>query len=194
MTIESLKKRFTDIYTAHADAIFRFCLVRVSDREQAIDITEETFMRLWRTFMEQEQNPQQAKQMHNPRAFLFTVAHHLIIDWYRTRKSVSLEAMAAAADDESFEPPDETSFASSPERLAVGAEGRLLLEKINTLESGDRQVLYLRFVEGLPPADIGAILGISANATSVRVNRALKKLRSRAGYDERSEHDNQTNP
>ena len=183
MSIESLKKQFTEIYNAQVDAIFRFCLVRVSDREHAMDIAEETFVRLWKTFLKNEEEPETAKPMHNPRAFLFTVANHLIIDWYRARKSVSLEALTSDDDEhDTADVPDETSFAATAEHMPVGAEGRFLLDQINALEPSDRQVLYLRFVEGLPPGEIGEILGISTNATSVRINRALKKLREQTGY------------
>jgi len=67
------------IYKADSDAIFRFCLVRVSDREQAMDITEETFLRLWKSLLD-------GKEILNNKAFLFTLARHLIIDWYRKKK------------------------------------------------------------------------------------------------------------
>ena len=77
---------FEKTYTDESDAIFRFCLVRVSNREQALDLTQETFLRLW-------QSLSQDKEIANARAFLFTVAHNLVIDWYRKKKSVSLDSM-----------------------------------------------------------------------------------------------------
>jgi RNA polymerase sigma-70 factor (ECF subfamily) len=165
---------FESIYTSQSDAIFRFCLMRVSDREQALDITEETFVRFW-------QSLQQGKEILNARAFLFTVARRLIIDWYRKKKSISLERMMSNNDEEgtASDVIDETTF----DNRELGPEGRYLLGAIGELSSDSRDLIHLRFVEDLTPKEIGGILGISANAASVRINRALRELRKKTGYD-----------
>ena len=163
---------FTEIYEAESDAIFRFCLVKVSDREQALDLTQETFTRLWQTLTK-------GTSMTNTRAFLFTIAHHLVIDWYRKKKAVSLDE-EQGADGETVEPADETTLVIN---LESGAEGRYLIGKINEINPSYREAVYLRYVEGLSPPDIGKILHISANAASVRINRGLEELRKLTGYD-----------
>ncbi len=175
MDIQPLNRRFTKIYQNHADAIFRFCLLRVADREQALDITEETFVRLWQTFIGQRGN----EEVNNPKAFLLTVAQRLIIDWYRKKKTLSLDNLFAGDDDteKQNEPADVTTT-----DLNIAAEGRFILERLNDLDEIDKNVIRLRFVEGLSPPEIGAMLGISANATSVRINRGLKRLRNLTGY------------
>jgi RNA polymerase sigma-70 factor (ECF subfamily) len=165
---------FERIYGGESDAIFRFCVLRVSDREQALDITQETFLRLWQTLLAE-------KKISNERAFLFTVAHRLIIDWYRKKKSISLERMLLGTEKESrFDLPDETTI-GNPE---LKAEGRYLLGMVHTLAPAYRDPIYLRFVEGLSPQEIGAILGISANAASVRVRRGILELRKKTGYND----------
>ena len=113
---------FESIYESESDAIFRFCVVRVSNREQALDITQETFLRLWQSML-------QNKEILNNRAFLFTVAHRLVIDWYRKKKSFSLDSMMYEGKEESFDPSDEMTTS----RLEFVAEGRYLVEKINEL-------------------------------------------------------------
>ena len=171
-------KEFTAIYEAEADAIFRFCLVKVSDRELALDLTQETFSRLWQTL-------EKGTAMKNTRAFLFAVVNHLIIDWYRRKKAVSYERDEDGGG-EPIEPADEsTRFAD----LEMGAEGRFLLRKINELHPSYREAVYLRYVEGLSPPDIGAALGISSNAVSVRINRGLEELKKITGYDDISQHE-----
>jgi RNA polymerase sigma-70 factor (ECF subfamily) len=165
---------FEKIYNEEGDAIFRFCFVRVSDREQALDITQETFLRLWQGLVEE-------KKIRNNRAFLFTVARNLVIDWYRKKKSISFEEMSYNNDDGEieYEPSDEM----TAERQMFGVEGRYLLEKINELSPINQEPVYLRFVEDLSPQVIGKILGISANTASVRINRGLQELREKVGYD-----------
>ena len=167
---------FERIYRDEGDAIFRFCLVRVSNRQQALDITQDTFLRFW-------QSIQQEKEILNNRAFLFTIAHHLIIDWYRKKKSFSLESLLGAEETE-YNLPDNT--VKSDEE--GGAEGRFVLAKVNELSSSYRDPVYLRYVEGLSPGEIGKILGISANAASVRVNRGLLELRKKTGYDDKEKN------
>ena len=85
MTIEDDKKRFTDIYNQESDALFRFCLSRLSDREKALELTQETFTRLWKLMLEGRGD--------KPRALLYAIARNLIIDWYRRIKSVSIESL-----------------------------------------------------------------------------------------------------
>lgn len=164
---------FEKIYSSYSDSIFRFCLTRVSSREQALDLTQETFLRLW-------QNIQEDKAILNHRAFLFTVTRRLIIDWYRKKKSISLDSMTTNDGDSAYDIED---INTTEESLILKTEGRYLLDKINELEPSYREPLYLRFTEDLSPPEIGEILGISTNAASVRINRGLAELRKKSGYD-----------
>ncbi len=170
----NITRTFEKIYQDESDAIFRFCLVRVSNRAEALDITQETFLRLWQSLEAQ-------KEILNNKAFLFTVARRLIIDWYRKKKSLSLDSMMQEKDAEGGY--ESGMDLATGEDLELGAEGRYLLQKINELTVGHRDPVYLRFVEGLSPEEIAGILGISANAASVRVNRGLQELRQITGYD-----------
>lgn len=171
MSTKALQEQFTTIYQAQSDAIFRFCVLRVSDREQALDLVQETFARLWQSLTK-------GQKIDNARGFLFTVAQRLVIDWYRKKKAVPFNRLESEEEDAAFDPPDTTL-----EGLGLGAEGRYLLGKIGEIGPSNRQAVYLRFVEGLSPGEIGDILGVSANAASVRINRGLAELRKIAGYD-----------
>ncbi|MEK7646143.1 MAG: RNA polymerase sigma factor [Patescibacteria group bacterium] len=164
-------KTFESLYSEYSDAIFRFCILRVSDRDIALDITQETFTRLW-------QSLGRGQEMTHARSFLFTIAHRLIIDWYRKKKAVSLEGLSGPDDEESFEPPQENAKMD----IEMESEGRFLVQSISKLSSSYRQPVYLRYVEGLSPGEIGEILNISANAASVRINRGLEELRRISGY------------
>lgn len=161
---------FEEAYQNESDAIYRFCLIRVSIREQALDIMQEAFLRLW-------QNMVAEKDILNKRAFLFTVAHNLVIDWYRKKKSLSLDGLMAMATESggTYKLP----AGAISDSLEKEAEGRYALEKINDLSPSYRDPVYLRYVEDMSPKEIGEILGISTNAASVRVNRGLALLREK---------------
>jgi RNA polymerase sigma factor (sigma-70 family) len=52
-----------------------------------------------------------------------------------------------------------------------------VLRALDSLDPRDRDVITMRFVEGIPPREIAGILGERENTISVRITRALKKLR-----------------
>ena len=161
MDHDELKEHFLSVYDDYADAIFRFCALKVSTRSIAEDLAQETFMRYW-------QQLRSGVDIGNDRAFLYAVARNLVIDWYRKRREQSLDAMT----DEGFE------FASDDHhRISEHAEVREVLAVVNVLDEPSREALTLRFVDGLSPKDIAALTGETANAVSVRINRALKKVR-----------------
>ncbi len=166
-----IKDAFKEIYEKESDSIFRFCLSRISDREQALDITQETFTRLWQSLKE-------GKEILNYRAYIFTVTRRLIIDWYRKKKSISFRDMESGDDDIPYDPADSQTFS----RLIDGAEGRYLMTMMRELPGGEKDPVYLRLVLDLSPGEIGEILGISTNAASVRINRGLSELMKKAGY------------
>lgn len=80
------EREFTQAYEEHADALFRHCYFRVSNRERALELTQEAFMKTWDSVA-------QGKEINNYRAFLFRVLNNLIIDEYRKKKSTSLDAL-----------------------------------------------------------------------------------------------------
>jgi RNA polymerase sigma-70 factor (ECF subfamily) len=78
---------------------------------------------------------------------------------------------------------------TSPSRHMIRQEQRQkLLDTLASLGERDREVLELRYLEGLSTAEIAAVLGISPGAVMTRHTRALARLRSLFD-DERSEGD-----
>jgi len=159
--------KFQKIYDEESDAIFRFCLTRVSNREQSLDITQDTFMRLWENII-------QKKDIINYRAFLFTIARNLIIDWYRKKKNISLDKIIEEGDGK-FDLIDNSMISN----LEIKSEGKYILDKISELGETYQTILYLRFVDDLSIKEIAEVLNISENATSVRINRGLEELRNK---------------
>lgn len=170
MNLDNLKKKFEEIYYKESDAVFRFCLFRLSEREICLEITQEVFMRYW-------DNISSGKEIQNDRAFLFTISRNLIIDYYRKKKSASLDEIIEVAEDSL------SILSDTTQNTELSSEGRFFLEKIDELESGDRQIIYMRYVEDLKPKEIAEVLGLNSNVVSVRINRAVEKLRNICGVD-----------
>lgn len=153
-------KEFLAAYDQFADAIFRHCYFRVFNRDRAKDLMQETFTRAWEYLAE-------GKRVDNLRAFLYRVATNLIIDEARKKKAVSLETLA----EEGFDPPAEDG------RLIEGIDARLILRFLKEIEPAYREVVAMRYLEGLSPKEIAEALNENENAVSVRIHRGIKKLR-----------------
>lgn len=162
MDQEETKAYFLQIYDTYVDDIYRFCYLKVSNRELAQDLSQEVFTRFWQALRE-------GTVMRSERALLYTVARNLVIDWYRKKKESSLDVLTEQG----------LEFGGDgAEDVMREAEMAEALRMIGQLDEASREVLTLRFVDGLSPKEIALLSGESANAVSVRLNRAMKKMRT----------------
>ncbi|HYC34468.1 MAG TPA: RNA polymerase sigma factor [Candidatus Paceibacterota bacterium] len=157
--------KFEGIYRENIDPLFRFIRFRISDREEAIDLTEEVFFRLLREM-------EKGKVKH-PRAFIYRVARNLVIDWYRKEKSLPMKPFS---DQENEEEVFVDMFESQLPSAEVTAEANRAIDAIKKLPPLYRESVYLRLVEELSPKEIADILNESANTISVRINRGFAEL------------------
>lgn len=148
-------------YDAYADAIFRHCYFKTGERELAQDMTQDVFLKAW-SYMQHQHS------ILNMRAFLYRLADNLVIDWYRKRKPQSLDVLLDAG----FEPVETDS------KIEEQAEVAHSLAKLRELGADDQKLITLRFVEDLSPGEIAEVLGESENTVSVRIHRAVKRLRT----------------
>ncbi len=160
----SVEQWFLDAYEQYADAIFRHCALRLMDREQGRELMQETFIRAW-------ESVGRGTKVENCRAFLYKVANNLIIDVARRRKLRTQDSLEALQET-GFDLPDRE---PSPARQT---EAALAMESMRKLDEPYRTALVMRFVDGLPPAEIAKVLGVSQNVISVRIHRGLEKLES----------------
>lgn len=165
-----LTKSFEEAFEAYSDELFRHASIRLSNRERAMELTQECFMKVW-------QYAQKGEEIKELRPFLYRTLRNLIIDEYRKHKAVSLEAMAERneGDVEDFLTPDES---NTLEAAIDRHEGVRALEVLKELPEPYREAVTLRYVDGLSPTEIAVMIGESENVVSVRVHRGLKKMRA----------------
>jgi len=159
--MDEKKHLLKESYETHADALFRFCYFKVSDREKAKDLLQDTFIRVWSQIQKDE-------EISNMRALLYTIARNLIIDEYRKKKAVSLDTMLESGLEFSIH---------NEESIHNYAETRHAVELFKKLPPHYSEVLNLRFVDDMSIQDIAILLDIKENVVSVRVYRALVSLR-----------------
>jgi RNA polymerase sigma-70 factor, ECF subfamily len=155
------------LFEAHADALFRYCLLELGNSSDAEDAVSETFARVIR-------NPprQNRKLSGDPdRAWLFGIARNVVREQRRYRRRHPAHPIDALPEPEDRTLPEPTDDLIAQHDLE---EIRGALEE---LRDEHRQVLLLRFVGGMSSDEVGESLGKSAGAVRIQQMRALEALR-----------------
>jgi len=150
---------FLTLFRRHNRRIFTYCLKIVGGREQAEDITQETWERIiaLRT---------QSYTVRNPIGFLLRVARNLCLDHLKTRKRhIALDNLS-----ESAHPLHVHGEQSALEELVFSALERLPFKY--------REVLILHTYCGYQFEEIADMLGKSPDAIWARASRARLQLRT----------------
>lgn len=154
---------FDELYARHHQRIWAFLLRLSGRRDEAEDLFQETWVKAARHVHRLEEGTRLLP-------WLFTIARNehrsarrfLLFD-FRKREQLLVE-------------PGEPS--QDPETLLFDRDEALLLEAaLSSLGDAHREVLLLAHVEGLPSADIAAVLGQSDDAVRKRLSRARAELR-----------------
>jgi len=154
---------FDALFHRHVPRIFAYLARLVGNREEAADLTQETFVRLLRT-------ARASPPPENLRAFLYTVATNLARDHFRKERGRTRELTPEAALSVSMppEPPD-------PRRE------HLIQQAISGLPAEQRAVLVLRFYHDLTFPEIAEVTGAPLSAVKARMRYAVERLRRRLG-------------
>jgi len=173
---EGQEERFLKAFDEYGDALFRHAMLRISDRERAIDVVHDTYTKVW-TYI---RNGHEIDQF---RSFLYKVLNNLIVDEYRKKSETSLDALMEkeGVDEGTFDELSENTV----ESLAATIDGRKAFALLETVPDVYREVIILRFVDGLGPKEISELIEESENVVSVRIHRGLKLLRSTMEAEEK---------
>jgi RNA polymerase sigma-70 factor (ECF subfamily) len=157
---------FGELYRRYAKIVFRFIYANLNDRFDAEDLTEEVFLRAWRSLSNYRQKGVPFL------AYLFKIARNVLIDFYR-RAGRSGGHM-------SIEDKQITDFNPDPGETAIlNIEHQEIRNTLTELREDYRTVLVLRFLSGLSPEETGAVMGRTPGAVRILQHRALSALRSR---------------
>lgn len=175
----SHEERFLKAFDEYADALFRHAQYRLSDRERAIEIVHDTFTKVWGYL-------RKGHEIDAYKPFLYKVLNNLIIDEYRRRKEMSLDMLLSeeGVDEGSFPELNEGSI----EELTFSLDAKKASELLSELPQILCEVLTFRFVDGLGPKEISALIEESENVVSVRIHRGLKALREIIEKGEQEAH------
>jgi len=150
--------QFNQCVEQYADRLFRFAFSSLRNREEAEDVVQESFARVW----EKRSTVDFAKA----KSYLFTTAHHATIDEVRHRQHfASGEALL----------PTEARTIESP----YPDVNDILHKVLATLPEAQRNALLLRDYEGYSYQEIGDITGMSEAQVKINIFRARTALKNK---------------
>lgn len=150
------------LYERHYRSIYRYLFYRIGDRGAAEDLTGEVFLKMVQAL------PAYRVTAATFRTWLFQIARNLSIDHFRRAKShpvVALEEHVPAGGE-------------APENVADNRlSGVRLQQALAQLSEEQRDVVLMRFIEGMPVAEVAGTLHKSEDAVKGLQRRALIALR-----------------
>jgi RNA polymerase sigma factor (sigma-70 family) len=158
--------RFDELYRSAGASVLAYALSRCTSREDALDVTADTFLVAWRRRFEVPADAEDA------RAWLFGVARGCLLNLVRgDRRSQRLGQRLLEASDVVPLP--------DPARIHEGrSDTRDVRRALDELSADDRELVTLTAWEGLTPAQAGATLGLTPTAARSRLHRARLRLRA----------------
>jgi RNA polymerase sigma-70 factor (ECF subfamily) len=167
------REAFGQLYEASLDRVYRYIYFRVTDDETAEDLTSKVFLRAWESIP-------RFKASGSPFiAWLYTIAHNAVIDYYRTRwQTAALDQIESLPSADPL--PDE--------QYDTRFTARSLRECLQQLTAPQRDVVTMRLIDGMNTAEIAARLNKTSGeirAIQMRGLQALAKILQTQGRTER---------
>ena len=150
------ERDYNECVNLYADNVFRFIVKNLRHEEDAKDIVQTAFEKLWRNL--------ESVNVEKSKAFLFTVAYNQMIDHIRKIKRISLKDEFKA----------EVKTYSQP----VSNLRKNLQDALNTLNETQRSLVLLKDYEGYSYEEIGQITGLNESQVKVYLHRARLNLRN----------------
>lgn len=155
---------FELLYKRYVTRLYRYFYYRTGNVQDAEDLTAQTFYRMLKHL------PRYQERGLPFGAWVYRIAHNAVANWLRDRSRhpvVGLENARRSAAPE----------ADLISRLEEQEEQEALIRAIRSLPPDRQELLYLKFVEEMSNAQIGAIMGRSEGAIKSLYHRTLVELR-----------------
>jgi RNA polymerase sigma factor (sigma-70 family) len=150
------EKEYNECVTSYADNVYRFILKNLRMEEDARDVVQTAFEKLWK-------NRREVDALKS-KSYLFTIAYHQMIDHLRKTKRVQLRA--------DFR--EEAKVGENPMQNLK----KVLEEALSRLNETQRSLVLLKDYEGYSYVEIGQITGLNESQVKVYLHRARLQLKN----------------
>ena len=159
---------FQRLLDEHGAALHRFCVAQAGP-DHGPDCFQEAVLAALRAYPD-------LRDATNLRSWLFTIAHHKVIDHHR--RSQRVEPVADVADRAAAAGPTDGTVAGAPVLPEQAAADGHLWATVALLPDKQRGAIALRYLADLPYVDIAAALDCTEAAARQNVRAGLARLRS----------------
>ncbi|MGC4035086.1 MAG: RNA polymerase sigma factor [Chitinophagaceae bacterium] len=150
------EREYNECVNTYADNVFRFIVKNLRNEEDARDVVQTAFEKMWRNRDEVDAT--------KSKSYLFTVAYHQMIDHIRKNKRIQLK--------EDFG--DEVKVHDRPAHNMK----KVLEEALNRLSETQKSLVLLKDYEGYSYEEIGKITGLNESQVKVYLHRARTQLKN----------------
>ncbi|MBH2003566.1 MAG: RNA polymerase sigma factor [Sphingobacteriia bacterium] len=150
------EREYNHCVNEYADNLYRFIVKNLRHEEDARDIVQTAFEKLWRN----RDSVETAKS----KSYLFTVAYNQMIDHIRKNKRIQLK--------EEFPEDGRIQYQQH------GNMRRVLMEALNRLNETQRSLVMLKDYEGYSYEEIGKIMELNESQVKVYLHRARVILKN----------------
>lgn len=152
---------FTQLYDRFVDKIYKYIYYKVGSKTDAEDLTGQVFLKAWEAIGRYRWTERPFA------AWLYRIAHNLVVDHFRTRKdSSSLDEIVGL----------EHPGTDLDEIIQNHLTADVLRHALKRLTHDQQQVIILRFLEGYNTAEVAAMMGKQPGAVRTLQHRALAGL------------------
>lgn len=155
--------QYQQAITQHRQRVFSFAHYSLRAKEDAEDITQEVFIKLWQHWQKIDHS--------KLGAWLMRVAHNAVIDHVRKQKNV------ASQTDDYAEPEEQAAEVLTEQQVDDGRFKEELMASIKLLDDPFRSIIILRDIQGMSYSDIQHTLDMSESQVKVYLHRGRRKLR-----------------
>ena len=156
------QRAFTELYEAYFDKIYRYVAVKIGDRTEAEDMTQQVFLKALQSISSFNWKGVPFS------AWLYRIAHNQVVDYFRkqNKRPDPLYDEALAVSD------------SNPQQMAErNMDIEQVLSATRQLTDAQREVISLRFTGELSTAEVAKIMGKSQGAVKALQHSAILSLR-----------------
>ncbi|MBN2240678.1 MAG: sigma-70 family RNA polymerase sigma factor [Dehalococcoidales bacterium] len=157
--IEGSPDAFGELYSGFAEKIYRYVFYNIRDRVSSEDITQEVFLKAWKAIG----SCKGKEKTFSP--WLYRIAHNLLVDKYRKKKYLLLEAHPVE------------NISDTEYRIHDRLDQEDLINSLEFLPANQRQLIILKFIEGMDNREIAGIMKKSEGAIRIMQMRALSRLK-----------------
>lgn len=165
------REAFSQLVNRYKDRLVNFLFRYTGSRDEAEDIAQDTFLRLYRL-------KHTYKEVGKFSSWFYTIALNQAKSHIRDKRRHAAQPLLQTFGDEERELDVKSEERLPDEQIMLEDEGRYIQRAINRLEEKHKEIIILRDIQDLEYEEIAGILSIPVGTVKSRINRARESLKA----------------